>query len=147
MDHSCRIILAATSGLFRRRLRRIIERKPDLHIVAEVWEGFGLLSHVRHDTEGRLMLVFVPPSQDVPWTEAIGKIKNDRPGTNVLVVGAFDDLEYVTMALDAGADGYVAKENVDRQLIRAIETIGAGERYFAVDIGRTHRARPVASAG
>ena len=125
----CKIILASRSRVFRQYLRGILEAVSDFDIAAETWEGFGLLQLVRHSTGAPLMLILDAPFPHIPWPEAVGKVKYDRPGTDVIVVGAYSDAECVGMALEAGADGYVVKHGVDVELPRAIETIQGGERY------------------
>ncbi len=124
-----KIILASRSRVFRQYLRGILEAESGLDIAAEVWEGFGLLQLVRRNTGGPLMLILDAPFPHVPWPEAVGKVKCDRPGTDVIVVGAYSDAEYVGMALEAGADGYAVKHSVNIDLPRAIKAIREGGRY------------------
>jgi two-component system nitrate/nitrite response regulator NarL len=47
-----------------------------------------------------------------------------------------NDSEYVTRILQSGARGYVLKQAPTEELIKAIETIHAGNTYFSQDMAR-----------
>jgi len=83
----------------------------------------------------------------VPWPEAIKKIKNDSPGTIVFVVGPAFDSEYVDMANEAGADGYITRENLDAEMPHVIRNVTKGVKHRHVGLGELQEARQVVSAG
>jgi DNA-binding NarL/FixJ family response regulator len=118
-----KVLLASRSRSFRQSLRRIFETELAVDVAAEVGDGFNLLKAVRHFSNGTLIVVLDIPFPHVPWPEAIKKIKSDRPGTIAVVVGPGLDDEYVNMAIEAGADRYVMRENIDVELPCTIDSI------------------------
>jgi two-component system response regulator DevR len=55
------------------------------------------------------------------------QIKAARPGTRVLLLSSFVDDQLILTALDAGADGYMLKEDDAQRLVGAIETVSSGD--------------------
>jgi DNA-binding NarL/FixJ family response regulator len=62
--------------------------------------------------------------------EAIRKIKADRGETDVLILSMYEDIEYLKQALMNGAEGYLVKERVDAELLKAIDTIRQGNVFI-----------------
>jgi len=62
--------------------------------------------------------------------EAAGEIKKEYPDVKVLILSMHKDKEYLHQAILAGAEGYVLKENMFKELFPAIETIREGNVYF-----------------
>ena len=62
--------------------------------------------------------------------EAAGEIKREYPDVKVLILSMHKDKEYLYQAILAGAEGYVLKENMFKELFPAIETIREGNVYF-----------------
>jgi DNA-binding NarL/FixJ family response regulator len=61
--------------------------------------------------------------------EAIQEIKMKHPDVKILVLTMHR--EYMHQAFAAGADGYLLKEDADRELFSAIENIRKGRRYLS----------------
>ena len=61
--------------------------------------------------------------------EAIHKVKATHPEVKVLVLSMHEDMEYLRQAIANGAEGYLIKENVDKELLHAIEKIRRGGIY------------------
>jgi DNA-binding NarL/FixJ family response regulator len=63
--------------------------------------------------------------------EATRQIKVTYPGIKILILSMHKDEEYVSHALSAGADGYLLKEDSDRELFVAIGMIRQGKIYVS----------------
>lgn len=124
------IVLADNHLPFREGLRRIVDEQPDLAIVGEAGEGRDLLNLMGSIKEGPLMVILDLSLPNLPWTQVIRSIKTSREGTNVLILSMHEDVEYLNQALAAGAEGYLIKEHVAGELLRAIETIREGSVYI-----------------
>jgi len=61
--------------------------------------------------------------------EAVREVKKRFPAVKVLVLTMHR--EYLHQALAAGADGYLLKEDADRELFSAIENIQQGRRHIS----------------
>ncbi len=63
--------------------------------------------------------------------DLVDAILEEDPGARVVVVSSFDDDEYVTRSLRAGALGYVLKVDSPSVLVTAIETVASGQRALS----------------
>ena len=82
--------------------------------------------------------------------ELIKSLRVEHPEVKVLVLSQYDELMFAERALRAGASGYIMKENVTDEVLRAVRKVLAGELYFservaAAVVQRTLREKPTAS--
>jgi DNA-binding NarL/FixJ family response regulator len=124
-----RIILADNHAPLRQGLRRILAEQSDLEISGEAGEAPDLLKLLNCSAAGPLTVILGPSLPNLPKTEAIRFIKAAHPETKVLILSMHEDVEYLTQALSAGAEGYLITERIDKELLRAIETIREGRVY------------------
>ncbi len=124
-----RIILADHCAPLRQGLRRIIAEQSDLEISGEACEVPDLLKLLDSSAAGPLTVVIGPSLPNLPRTEAIRAVKAAHPGTKVLILSMDEDVEYLTKALSAGVEGYLIIDHIDREFLRAIETIREGKVY------------------
>ena len=124
-----RVILADKHAALRQGLRRILAEQSDLEITGEAGEGLDLLSLLSSSAAGPLTVILDPSLPNLPKTEPIRTIKATHPEAKVLILSMHEDVEYLTQALSAGAEGYLTIENIDKELLRAIETIREGKVY------------------
>jgi two-component system response regulator NreC len=121
-----RIILADNHAPLRQELRRMLDERSDLEIAGEVGESLDLLNLLRSIPAGPLIVIC--------------KIKTVHPETKVLILSMHEDVEYLSQALSTGAEGYLIIESVDKELLRAIETIREGKVYVPPVLAGNFRA-------
>lgn len=73
------------------------------------------------------------------------EIKTERSATRVLLLSSFVDDRLVLSALDAGADGYLLKEEDAQRLVQAIQDVHSGDAVLNESVRR--RAAAVKEAG
>jgi DNA-binding NarL/FixJ family response regulator len=129
MAKAYRVVLADDHILVRRGLRRILEEKGNLEIVAEVGDGLELLS-ILNKIEPNLIILDVS-MPNLRGIEAIPEIRHVRPGAKVLMLTMHKDEEYLYQAISAGADGYLLKEDAEKELFTAIASIQSGKIYIS----------------
>ncbi len=120
-----RILLADDHIVVREGTRRILEREPDLIVVAEAGDGqeaIALADQYRPDVA--VVDVSMPVMSGI---EATRGIKERAPLTAVLVFTAYDYDEYVFAILEAGAAGYLLKDSRGSELVKAVRRVYAGE--------------------
>ncbi len=124
-----RILLADDHTLLRQGLRRILESRRDFVIVAETGSG---LEAVRLAAEHKPDVAVVDIGmKELSGIEATAQILRHSPGTAVLILSMHSDERYVLRAVKAGARGYILKDSVEEELIRAIQLVESGESFFS----------------
>jgi two-component system nitrate/nitrite response regulator NarL len=91
-----------------------------------------------------LMDISMPGMNGLAVTEVLRK---EAPEMKVLVLSVHTNKDYIFRVIQAGAHGYVSKEAPPEELLRAIESVAAGEPHFSEDIARAALNEFVSSGG
>jgi len=124
-----RIVLADDHVLFRQGIRNILERRPELAVVAEAGDGLELLEMMKKIGADLVIMDISMPH--LRGLEALREIRKSHPDLRVLFLTMHKELEYMRAAIQAGAEGYLLKEDADTDLFKAIESIRKGGRYLS----------------
>jgi DNA-binding NarL/FixJ family response regulator len=124
-----RIILTDDHVLLRQGLKRILEERSDLEVIGEAGCGLELLKILEKVTPDMIILDISMPS--LRGIEAIHEIKSICPGTKILILTMHKEKDYLYQAISAGAEGYLLKEDADKELFSAIDTIRRGRTYIS----------------
>lgn len=125
----CRIALADDHLLFRQGLRRILEGKGDLEVVAEAGDGVELLL-LLNQSHPHLVIVDIS-MPNLQGIETLRQIRMQYPEMKILMLTIHKEREYLTAALWAGADGYLLKDDSAEDLFSAIDTIREGRGFIS----------------
>ncbi|OOC56483.1 MULTISPECIES: response regulator [Nocardiopsis] len=129
-----RILLADDQAMVRGGLRRILESRPDLTVVAEASDGaeaVGLARRLRPDV--CLVDIRMPRLDGLEVTRALAGPRTADP-LRVVVVTTFDLDEYVYGALRGGAVGFVLKDAGPNLLVEAVRSAYAGDALISPSI-------------
>jgi DNA-binding NarL/FixJ family response regulator len=129
MAKAYRVILADDHILVRRGLKRILEENANLEIAGEVGDGLELLSILKKTAPDLIILDVSMPN--LRGIEAIPEIRHIRPEVKVLMFTMHKEEEYLYQAISAGADGYLLKEDAEKELFSAIGSIQDGKIYIS----------------
>jgi DNA-binding NarL/FixJ family response regulator len=123
------IVLADDHAMFREGARKIIERINDVSISGEVNDGLELLEFLKSSSPKMVIIDISMPN--LRGLEAIREIKRTYPKVKILVLTMHKKRAFVRQALKDGADGFLLKEDVGGELIRAVHTIRKGNKYLS----------------
>jgi len=124
-----RIVLANHHAPFREGLKRILREKSDLEVIGEAEDGSQLLNLLSLSELAPQMVILDPSMPDFQGIETVRKVKATYPDVKVLILSMHKDKEYLSQAISTGAEGYLIKETVDKELLPAIEMIMQGRFY------------------
>ncbi|MEU1537098.1 response regulator transcription factor [Actinacidiphila glaucinigra] len=123
-----RIILADDHALVRRGVRLILDREPDLEVVAEAGDGAEAVALARaQDVDLAVLDVSMPRLTGLQATRDLAALK---PGLRILMLTMHDNEQYFFQALKAGACGYVLKSVADRDLVAACRAAMRDEPFL-----------------
>lgn len=129
MTRPYRILLADDHPMFRHAVRRIIQSSRDLEVVGEASDGFQLLELVKR-TSAQLAVIDIS-MPNLRGLEAALELRNIDPAIKVLMLTMHKNKEYLHLALRAGVQGYLLKEDTDNELLTAISTVRNGGTYIS----------------
>lgn len=120
-----RVLIVDDHAVVREGTREILERDPALQVIGEAEDGrqaIALAAVLRPDVV--VMDLALP---GVSGIEAARQIRAVHPDTNILVLSAYDDEDYVDAVVRLGAAGYLLKTAHGNEIVSAIHSICRGE--------------------
>ena len=128
------VLLADDQTLVRDGFRALIDREPDMQVVAEAADGVEAIALTRrHHPDVVLMDIRMPHIDGLTATTRVLALPQPP---RVLVLTTFDRNEWVYDALRAGASGFLLKDVRGGQLTDAVRTVAAGDSLLAPSITR-----------
>jgi DNA-binding NarL/FixJ family response regulator len=126
------ILLADDHTIVRRGIKRMIEENPDLEVVGEAGDGIDLLRLLRESRADMVILDISMPN--LGGIEAAKKIKKTHPHVKILILTMHKGKELLHHAISNGADGYMLKEESEKELYSAIGKIRQGGVYISPNL-------------
>jgi len=129
-----RVLLAEDHAVVREGTRQILEADASLEVVGEAADGaevVALASRLRPDVV--LLDLHMPVINGI---EATRRIVADAPDARTLILSAYDDEDYVSAALDAGASGYMLKSAHGHDVLAAIHAVAQGQVVMDARLAR-----------
>lgn len=124
-----RLLLADDHDMVREALRRVIDGRSDMAVVAEARDGREAVALAKEHAPDVAVVDLSMPG--LAGEEAIRQIVERGPATRVLALSMHDDWGRVRAALQAGALGYVVKSAAFHELIDAIHALATGHGYLS----------------
>jgi NarL family two-component system response regulator LiaR len=129
-----RVLLVDDHAVVRMGLRAFFDLLPDIEVVGEAADGSEGVAMARRLVPDVVLMDLLMPNMD--GITAIGRIKAERPETEIVTMTSFIEEEKVTSALEAGASGYVLKDAEAEEVARAIRAAFAGEVHLDPQVAR-----------
>jgi NarL family two-component system response regulator LiaR len=129
-----KILLAEDHVVVREGTRELIQHEDDMEVVGEAGDGQEAVDiSLRTKPDVIIMDITMPAMNGI---EATKLIKVKQPTIAILILTAYDNDQYVSALLEAGAAGYLLKNIKGRELIDAIRAVHAGESVLHPKIAR-----------
>src|SRR5688572_24727895 len=126
-----KLIVADDHRLVRECLRRVLEARKDLRVVAEAGDGEEAARLVaEHRPDIALVDLTMPRMSGL---SAIGRI-SEETATRCIVVTMHEEFGVFTQAVEAGAAAYVVKSASSSELFDAIDAVRRGGSYLSPSI-------------
>jgi DNA-binding NarL/FixJ family response regulator len=133
-----KIILADDHAMVRDGVRKLIESRAGLEVIGETGDGLSLLKMLKRKTPHMVILDIAMPG--MRGLEAAQEIHSVHPHIHVLILSMHKHEEFLSMALAAGARGFILKEDTGEELLSAIERIRKGGTYLSRNLVSQYHA-------
>jgi DNA-binding NarL/FixJ family response regulator len=126
---SIRVLLSDDHRIVREGLRTLLEKEPDIDVVAEAEDGRSTVEFARKLRPQVVVMDITMPGLN--GIEATRQIINEVPGVKVLALSIHSDQRFVVGMLRAGATGYLIKDCASEELVSAIRSMLHNQTYLS----------------
>jgi len=135
MSHDMiRVVIVDDHPIVRAGMRMVLRSAPDVSVVAEGASGADALKLVSEYQPDVLVLDVNLP--DLNGVEVMRRLRGQKVATAVLILTIHDDSETVFGLLEAGAIGYVLKDDALETLASAVRAAARGENWLSPKVAR-----------
>ncbi|SPE63817.1 Transcriptional regulatory protein LiaR [Streptomyces netropsis] len=124
-----RVLVADDEAMVRAGIRAILARDPHVEVVAEAGDGHEALALTRRHRPDVVLLDIQMPGLD--GLTAVARLRREPTTAGVIMLTTFGQDEYITRALEEGADGFLLKADDPRELLNGVRAVGAGGAYLS----------------
>jgi len=119
------VLIVDDHKVVRQGLRFLLEQEDGIEVVGECADGPSAIQAVRTLAPTVVLLDLFLPGQD--GLGVLGRIKQDRPATEVLMLTSSQDDEHLLAAVRAGALAYLPKTAGVDQVVASVRAAARGE--------------------
>jgi DNA-binding NarL/FixJ family response regulator len=127
-----RIIVADDHHCVREGLVALLDRESDIEVVAQARDGMELVRLAREWQPDVLLVDLFMPCMN--GLEAIRRLRSEPLACRSLCLSMQSDPRHVQAALDAGASGFVLKDNSFDELARGVRRVHAGQLFLSGEL-------------
>ncbi len=124
-----KILIADDHSIVREGLKSLIDKQKSMQIVGEAEDGQMAIDLTRELSPDIVIMDVSMPNLN--GIEAAREILRNKPDTKIIILSMYTDKHIVKESLEAGAMGYILKSNLLEELLQAINTVKANERYLS----------------
>jgi len=123
------VLLVDDHAIIREGLRSLLEKQPDMEVLADTDEGRTAVDLVRELMPD--VVIMDVTMAGLNGIEATRLITTEFPEVKVVALSIHSQRRFIADMLSAGAAGYILKECLFDELVQAIQNVAAGGRYLS----------------
>lgn len=127
-----RVLLADDHTIVRDGIMSLLESSPEIEIVGEAQDGAEALAKVKELLPDVLMIDIAMPVMN--GIETVQEVSKQFKQTRALMLSMHNNEDYILKSVEAGAYGYLLKDTTRDEMLRALQTVARGEKYFSPSV-------------
>ena len=127
-----RVLCADDHPLVRKGIASILANETDVVLVGEAGGGQEAVELFRKLKPDVVLMDLRMP--EMSGIEATRVIRAEAPETKIIALTSYDGDQDIYRAIEAGVRGYILKEMVHTEVLRAIRTVHAGKRLMPAEV-------------
>ncbi len=130
-----KILVADDHDVVRAGLRFLLERQEDMELVGEASDGRQAVRQAEELCPSVIVMDIAMPQLN--GIDAAAQILHRDPDIRIIILSMYADEEFIVRALTAGVKGYLLKDAVQADLVRAVRAVATGRSFFSPAIAQT----------
>jgi DNA-binding NarL/FixJ family response regulator len=131
-ENTIRVMCVDDHPLVRKGVASILANEPDMELVAEASDGREAVEKFHQLHPDVVLMDLRMPNMD--GTEATRAIRGEDPEARIIALTSYDGDQDIYRALEAGVRGYILKEMVHSEVVKAIRTVQSGKRLMPPEV-------------
>jgi two-component system invasion response regulator UvrY len=127
-----KVLIADDHAIVRRGLKQVILEEYPSAMIGEVADAEDLLKEVISRDWNIVICDMNMPGRS--GLDALNQIKQASPHLPVLIMSMYPEDQYALRVLKAGASGYLEKDTIHDDIIKAIQTLQLGKKFITPSI-------------
>jgi two-component system response regulator NreC len=127
-----RIIIADDHKVVRQGLTMLIQKEPNMEVLAEAEDGRQAVALVKELIPHVVVMDVKMPNLN--GIEATRQILAEFPHVKVVALSMYADRQHVTNMLKTGVHGYILKDCAFEELAQAIRLVMSNKRYLSPEV-------------
>ena len=132
MSEKIKVLIADDHRMFLDGLKLILKKHPDLEVVAEAFNGQGLLSYLSSRSIDLVITDLSMPG--MKGIELVKAIKQGYPQVKLIVITMHNEPEIISEILEAEAEGYILKNSGKTDLLNAVNDVLNGKTHYDAEV-------------
>jgi DNA-binding NarL/FixJ family response regulator len=130
-----RVLIVDDHQIVRDGIKRILKDENDIELIGTVGSGREALDFIKENNTDIMITDLSMPNMS--GIELTSKLKKLYPDIKVLILSMFNNEDYIVSAIQAGASGYLPKQDSTTEiLVEAIKTISRGDEFYSPTISK-----------
>ena len=129
-----RVLIADDHPVVRKGLWSCLSAKTNFKVVGAASDGVDAIQKVKELAPDVVLMDIDMPQKD--GLEVTNVLRKESPNVKVLILSMQSNRDTVLRIIKAGARGYVLKDAPTDELVRAIESVNAGEAFFSPSVAQ-----------
>ena len=130
-----KLILVDDHDIVRAGLKRLLENQDDINIMGDFGNGETAYKFIRKNEVDVIIMDLSMPGKG--GIESTRQIKKHFPKINILILSMHDNSTMAQKVIDAGATGYILKNDIAEDLINAVYSVSNSESVFSKSIKKS----------
>jgi len=133
--HKTKVLIVDDHQIVRDGIERILKDEVDIDLIGSVGSGKEALDFIKFNQPNIVIAdLSMPNMSGIELTERLSTM---FPDIRVLILSMFNNEEYIVSAIQAGAKGYLPKQDSTTEiLLEAIRTIASGDEFYSPSISK-----------
>ncbi|MCH2046066.1 MAG: response regulator transcription factor [Saprospiraceae bacterium] len=124
-----KVLIADDHPIYRKGLVNVIQEEADMEIVADVGNGKDVLDLIPEKSPQVVVLDIMMPG--LTGLQVAQEMKKRSLDSKIIILTAYKEETVFNEALDAGAMGFVLKDNATKDIISSIKMVAEGMMYIS----------------
>jgi DNA-binding NarL/FixJ family response regulator len=123
------VFLTDDHTVFRDGLRYLLEAQSDIKVIGDAANGRDAVKDIKRLNPNIVIMDIAMAGMN--GIEATEQITQKNPATQVIILSMYSSSEHILRSFNAGARGYLLKESAGSEVVDAIRSVHAGNRYLS----------------